>query len=30
VWRELFGVACAQGNLEDFLRVLRGTPPGRH
>jgi outer membrane protein len=27
VWRELFGVAYAQGNLEDFLRVLRGTTP---
>jgi outer membrane protein len=30
VWRELFGVAYAQGNLEDFLRVLRGTTPGGH
>ena len=30
VWRELFGVACAQGNLEDFLRVVRGTTPGGH
>lgn len=30
VWRELFGVAYAQGNLEDFLRVLRGTAQGGH
>lgn len=30
VWRELFGVAYAQGKLEDFLRVLRGTSPGGH
>lgn len=30
VWRGLFGVAYAQGNLHSFLQVLRGTTPGSH
>jgi len=28
VWHGLFAVASAQGNLQDFLQVLRGAPPG--
>jgi len=28
VWHGLFAVASAQGNLQDFLQLLRGTPPG--
>jgi outer membrane protein len=28
VWHGLFGVANAQGNLQTFLQVLRGTMPG--
>jgi outer membrane protein TolC len=28
VWRGLFGVAYAQGNLQSFLQVLRGSTPG--
>jgi outer membrane protein len=27
VWRALFAVAYAQGNLQDFLQVLRGSTP---
>jgi outer membrane protein TolC len=30
VWHGLFGVAYAQGDLQQFLQVLRGTPPGEH
>jgi len=30
VWRGLFSIAYAQGNLEDFLQVLRGTSAGEH
>jgi outer membrane protein len=30
VWHGLFAVANAQGNLQDFLQVLRGTPGGDH
>lgn len=30
VWHGLFAVANAQGGLQDFLQVLRGTPPGGH
>lgn len=30
VWRELFGVAYAQGDLESFLQALHGTTPGGH
>ncbi len=30
VWRGLFGVAYAQGDLEDFLRVLPGSAGGVH
>ncbi len=30
VWHGLFAVANAQGNLQDFLQVLRGTQPGEH
>ncbi len=30
VWRELFGVAYAQGDLQGFLQVLHGTTPGGH
>jgi len=30
VWHGFFGVASAQGNLQDFLRLLHGTPPGEH
>jgi len=30
VWHGLFAVASAQGNLQDFLRLLRGTPPGEN
>jgi outer membrane protein len=30
VWHGLFAVASAQGNLQDFLRLLRGMPPGEH
>jgi len=30
VWHGLFAVASAQGNLQDFLQLLRGTPPGDH
>jgi outer membrane protein TolC len=29
VWRALFGVAVAQGNLEPFLAVLRANPEGK-
>jgi outer membrane protein len=28
VWRGLFGVAYAQGNLQSFLQALRGPAPG--
>jgi len=28
VWHGLFAVASAQRNLQDFLQVLRGAPPG--
>lgn len=28
VWRELFGVACAQGDLQKFLKILHGPLPG--
>jgi outer membrane protein len=28
VWRRLFGVASAQGNLQSFLQVLHGVTPG--
>jgi len=28
IWRGLFAVANAQGSLQDFLQVLRGTVPG--
>jgi len=28
VWRGLFGVAYAQGDLQSFLQVLHGTKPG--
>lgn len=30
VWRELFGVAYAQGDLQGFLQVLHGTTAGGH
>jgi outer membrane protein len=30
VWHGLFAVANAQGNLRDFLQLLRSTPPGEH
>jgi outer membrane protein len=30
VWRELLGVASAQGNIEGFLQILRGPAPGGH
>jgi outer membrane protein len=30
VWRGLFGVAYAQGDLKSFLQVLQGTTPGGH
>ena len=30
VWRSLFAVAYAQGNLQDFLQVLRGSTSGSH
>ncbi|MFI5057057.1 MAG: TolC family protein [Candidatus Acidiferrales bacterium] len=30
VWRGLFGVAYAQGNLQDFLQLLQGTAPEAH
>jgi len=30
VWRELFGVAYAQGDVQSFLQVLHGTTPGGH
>jgi outer membrane protein len=30
VWQGLFAVANAQGNLQDFLQLLRSTPPGEH
>jgi outer membrane protein TolC len=30
VWRELFGVAYAQGDLKGFLQVLHSTTPGGH
>ena len=30
VWHGLFAIANAQGDLRDFLQVLRGTPPGEH
>ncbi len=30
VWHGLFAVANAQGNLQDFLQLLRGTPQGAH
>ena len=30
VWHGLFGVAYAQGDLQEFLQILRGTPPGEH
>ncbi len=30
VWHGLFAVANAQGNLQDFLQLLRGTQPGEH
>ena len=28
VWHGLFTVASAQGNLQDFLQIVRGTPAG--
>ncbi|MGA7795558.1 MAG: TolC family protein [Candidatus Acidiferrales bacterium] len=28
VWHGLFAVASAQGNLQDFLQLLRSVPPG--
>ena len=30
VWRELFGVSYAQGNLQSFLQVLHGAAAGGH
>ncbi len=30
VWHGLFAVANAQGNLQDFLQLLRSSPPGGH
>jgi outer membrane protein len=30
VWHGLFAVANAQGNLQDFLQLLRSAPPGEH
>lgn len=30
LWRGLFGIAYAQGNLEDFLQVLRASGAGEH
>jgi len=30
VWHALFAVANAQGNLQDFLQVLRGAPGAEH
>jgi outer membrane protein len=30
VWHGLFGVAYAQGDLQEFLQILRGTPLGAH
>lgn len=30
VWHGLLAVANAQGNLQDFLQALRGTPQGAH
>ena len=30
VWHGLFGVAYAQGDLQEFLQTLRGTPAGEH
>jgi outer membrane protein TolC len=30
VWRGLFGVAYAQGDLQGFLQALQGTTPGGH
>ena len=30
VWRGLFGVAYAQGNLQNFLQVLHRSAPGDH
>ena len=30
VWRGLFGIAYAQGNLQGFLQALHGTAPGDH
>jgi outer membrane protein len=30
VWRGVFGVAYAQGNLQGFLQALHGTAPGDH
>ena len=30
VWRGLFGVAYAQGDLKSFLQVLQGTTSGGH
>jgi outer membrane protein TolC len=29
-WHGLFAVASSQGNLQDFLQILRGTPQGAH
>jgi outer membrane protein len=30
IWHGLFAVASAQGNLQDFMQVLHGTPIGNH
>jgi outer membrane protein len=30
VWRALFGLAYAQGDLQNFLQLLRGETPGGH
>lgn len=30
VWHGLFAAASAQGNLQDFLQLVRGVPPGAH